>query len=147
MDRFGGTPITTHWSFEIFCFLRKVLGVRLELIILLCTEIVSIVYYQFLHKYTQDEPFRDMCLLILKDEAEHINFYRNRLVLVKKDKVSNYGFFYQIFMKICTIMAGSVLWISHGKTLKILGATTKEFYRGINLELKLFLSKLETETK
>ncbi|MEI6728386.1 MAG: hypothetical protein WCK98_01965 [bacterium] len=145
LDRFGGTPIKTHWSFEIFCFLRKILGVRMELIILLCTEITSTIYYRLLHKYTPDKPFKDMCLLILRDEADHINFHRNRLALAGKDGVSRYGFLYKSFMRFCTIAAGTVLWSSHGKTLRVLGATTKEFYRGINLELDQFLTKLENE--
>lgn len=147
LDRFGGTPITTHWSFEIFCFLRKILGVRFELIILLCTEIASTIYYRLLYKYTPDEPFQKMCLLILRDEAQHINFHQNRLVLAAIDGKSRYRNFYKLFINFCTLAAGSVLWMSHGKTLRILGASTKEFYRGIKIELKFFLSNLELEIK
>lgn len=143
LDRFGGTPITTHWSFEIFCFLRRILGVRIELIILLCTEIASTIYYRLLYKYTEDQPFKDMCLLILRDEAGHINFHRDRLDLAAKEGKSKYGWFYKNFMNICTMGAATILWISHGKTLKKLGATTSEFYRGVSLELNLFLRKLK----
>lgn len=145
VDRFGGNPIKSHWSFEIFCFLRKFLGVYFELIILLCTEIVSTIYYRLLHKYTEDTPFREACLLILKDEAGHITFHRSRLVKAGIEGKSNYGWFYKIFMRVSTIMAGSVLWISHGKALEVLGATRQEFYEGINSEVNIFLKKLETE--
>jgi hypothetical protein len=43
--RLGGKPTQSHWSFELFCGLRKFLGVRFELHALLGTEIVSHVYY------------------------------------------------------------------------------------------------------
>src|SRR5262249_40429637 len=44
--RFGGRPITSHWSFSAFCLSRRVLGVDFELTVLLLTEIVSTAYYR-----------------------------------------------------------------------------------------------------
>jgi hypothetical protein len=48
-------------------------------------------------------------------------------------------------MRVSTIMAGTVLWISHGKALEVIGSTQKEFYEGINCELNVFLKKLKIE--
>ena len=77
--RFGGRPIQCHWSFTLFCLVRRWLGVRFELAVLLLTEIVSTAYYRLLHRHGQDEALRAMCRLILRDEAGHVAFHRDRL--------------------------------------------------------------------
>ena len=79
LRRLGGEAIKTHWSFELFCGMRKYLGVRFELHALLCTEIVSHVYYKMLRKHGGDPALRQMCQLIIRDEAGHIAFHRDRL--------------------------------------------------------------------
>jgi hypothetical protein len=43
--RFGGHPISGHWSFAVFCWVRRWFGVRFELTVLLLTEITSTAYY------------------------------------------------------------------------------------------------------
>ena len=79
LKRFGGEEIKSHWSFELFCGLRKFLGVQFELQALLGTEIVSHVYYKMLRKHGQDQALREMCNLIISYEAGHIAFHRYRL--------------------------------------------------------------------
>src|SRR5262249_56353702 len=69
VDRFGGRRITSHWSFSVFCLVRKWFGVRFELTVLLLTEIVSTVYYRLLHRHGQDPALRAMCRLIMRAET------------------------------------------------------------------------------
>ena len=77
--RFGGTPIDGHWSFWVFCQVRRWLGVRFELTALLLTEIVSTAYYRLLRRHGEDTALRQMCRLVLRDEAGHVAFHRDRL--------------------------------------------------------------------
>src|SRR6266540_2995283 len=79
VKRLGGRHITSHWSFTAFCLCRRALGVRFELQVLLLTEIVSTAYYHVLRAHVPDAPLADMCKLILRDEAGHIAFHRERL--------------------------------------------------------------------
>src|ERR1700679_4043476 len=78
--RFGGRIITSHWSFTAFCLCRRVLGVRFELQVLTLTELVSTGYYRMLRKHSPDGPLAAMCELILRDEAGHVAFQRDRLM-------------------------------------------------------------------
>ena len=55
VKRFGGDSIEGHWSFSVFCNVRKYLGVKFELYALLLTEITSNNYYKLLRKYAPDE--------------------------------------------------------------------------------------------
>ena len=77
--RFGGRPITGHWSFTAFCLSRRWFGVRFELTVLLLTEIASTVYYRLLRRHGQDPALRSVCRLILRDEIGHVAFHRDRL--------------------------------------------------------------------
>src|SRR5688572_19208879 len=79
VQRFGGRRIDSHWSFTAFCACRRVLGVRFELQVLLLTEIVSTAYYRVMRRHVPDIPVKQMCSLILRDEAGHVAFHLDRL--------------------------------------------------------------------
>ena len=80
VKRFKGRYITSHWSFTAFCLCRRVLGVRFELQVLTLTELVSTGYYRMLRRCSPDGPLAAMCELILRDEAGHVAFQRDRLI-------------------------------------------------------------------
>ena len=77
--RFGGRIITSHWSFTAFCLCRRVFGVKFELQVLTLTELVSAAYYRMLRAHSPDGALAAMCELILRDEAGHVAFQRDRL--------------------------------------------------------------------
>jgi hypothetical protein len=140
VKRLGGTPITGHWSFTIFCFLRKWLGVRFELSILLLTEISSTVYYRLLRRYGQDVALCDVCKLILRDEAGHIAFHRARIAHKNIG-----GPLFGYWLSILGHCAATMLWVNHGRALIALGASTKEFYAELRREITFFMRLLEEE--
>lgn len=147
LKRFDGEEITTHWSFELFCGVRKVLGVQFELYVLLVTEIVSNVYYKMLYKYCSDRPLRDMCRLIIRDEVGHIAFHQARLVSEAQSKTRYYyGLLWEIMFRGRALIAGTVLWVNHGSTLIALGGSTPQFYRAIWRDMGKFISRLRSQT-
>lgn len=108
VDRFGGRRIKSHWSFTAFCLCRRVSGVRFELQILLLTELVSTAYYRVLRRHSPDAPLAAMCALILRDEAGHVAFHRDRLAAVGRSPLGLGG----------RVVAGAILALrprgSHG---------------------------------
>lgn len=78
VKRLGGTPITSHWSFTLFCLLRRVLGVAFELQILTLTKLTSTSYYTLLRRHCSDPALRQAWTLILRDEAGHVRFHNDR---------------------------------------------------------------------
>jgi hypothetical protein len=131
LKRFGTPEITSHWSFELFCGLRKIAGVQFELYALLLTEIVSHVYYKMMHKHCPDIAVRQMCALIIRDEAGHIAFHRARLASEGQRAGRRYGKAWEAFFRLRGLAAGTVLWVNHRGALKAMGATDAEFYGGI----------------
>jgi hypothetical protein len=145
--RFGGKPIDSHWSFSAFCFARRIFGVQFELTVLLLTEIVSTAYYRVLRRHTHAPAINQMCALILRDEAGHVAFHRDRLGSGAGIHGEASGSLWRIRFRLLGCAAATMLWLNHGKCLKPLGATPAEFYREVRLELNRFLGRLDRKVQ
>jgi hypothetical protein len=139
--RLGGTPIEGHWSFSAFCLTRQLLGVGFELTVLLLTEISSTAYYRLLRRHGDDRVLRAVCKLILRDEAGHIAFHRARLAAARPP-----GLLWEGAFRTLGYLAATMLWANHGRALRAIGATRKEFYAELGKELSLFVRRLRAET-
>jgi hypothetical protein len=146
VQRFGGRIITSHWSFTAFCLCRRVLGVRFELQVLTLTELVSTAYYRMLRKYSPDGTLAAVCELILRDEAGHVAFQRDRLAATGCPKPGLAGWFWMLQFLACGFLAGTVLWVSHAACLKAIGGTSAEFYSEITRQIMRFIRLLRRQT-
>jgi hypothetical protein len=145
--RFRGRIITSHWSFTAFCLCRRVLGVRFELQVLTLTELASTAYYRILRAHSPDGPLAAMCELILRDEAGHVAFHRDRLADADCPKPGLRGLLWRIQFLICGYAAGTVLWVSHAPCLKAIGGTRGEFYSEITRQMTHFIRSLRRVKK
>ena len=147
VQRFGGKPISGHWSFTVFCLVRKWFGVSFELTVLLLTEIVSTVYYRLLRRYGVDPALRSMCRLILRDETGHVAFHRDRLARAARCGSASHGKLWAIGFRTLGLSAATMLWMNHAPALKALGATRSEFYSAVWRELSSFIRRLHRESR
>ena len=140
VKRFGGQLIKSHWSFSAFCGCRRVFGVTFELEVLLLTEIVSTAYYRVLRRHIPDEPVKQMCQLILRDEAGHVAFHRARLA---SDERSGFlGVLWQAQFWVCGLAAATMLWVNHRLALEAIGGSAGEYYDEVRFEIGRFLRRL-----
>ena len=140
--RFGGRIIKSHWSFTAFCLCRRLLGVRFELQVLTLTELVSTAYYKMLRAHSPDGPLAAMCELILRDEAGHVAFQRDRIAETSQPKPGGRGILWRLQFLACGYGAGTVLWMSHARCLKAIGGTRGEFYGEITRQMTRFIRSL-----
>lgn len=145
LRRLGATEIQSHWSFSLFCGLRKWLGVQFELYALLLTEIVSHQYYKLLRRHCDDVAIRAMCDLINRDEAGHIAFHRARLTSEGIQHRRHYGWFWEFQFRLRGLAAGTVLWMNHRVALVGMGATDRAFYRAIWRGMGRFIAGLRAD--
>jgi len=138
VTRLGGKRIQSHWSFTAFCACRRIIGVRAELQILLLTELVSTAYYTVLRRHVDDLPIKQMCSLILRDEAGHVAFHRDRLAACENDR----GIFWALQFWLCGYAAATMLWVNHGLCLRPFGARTKEYYHEVRFQISRFIRRL-----
>jgi hypothetical protein len=147
VKRFGGRIITSHWSFTAYCWCRRWLGVRFELQVLTLTELVSTAYYRMLRQHSPDGPLAAMCELILRDEAGHVAFQRDRLASAGCPSPGLRGWIWRLQFLACGYAAGTVLWISHASCLKAIGGTRGEFYSEVTRQMTRFIRSLQRREK
>jgi hypothetical protein len=75
----GGSTISGHWSDWVFVRLRRALGLRLELMVLMVAEVIALRYYRALRDGTSDPLVTEVAGRILADEERHVPFHCQRL--------------------------------------------------------------------
>ncbi|MFJ4329578.1 MULTISPECIES: ferritin-like domain-containing protein [unclassified Streptomyces] len=76
----GGRPtLRGHWSDTVFVRLRRLLGLRTELLVLMVAEVVALRYYRALRDGTDDALTTEVAGRILADERRHVPFHCERL--------------------------------------------------------------------
>ena len=71
--------MTGHWSDAVFVRLRRLMGLRMELLVLMIAEVVALRYYRALRDGTDDSLTTDVAGRILSDEQRHVPFHCERL--------------------------------------------------------------------
>ncbi|MGW5125929.1 ferritin-like domain-containing protein [Streptomyces sp. NPDC004069] len=76
----GGVPtLPGHWTDTVFVRLRRLMGLRMELLVLMIAEVVALRYYRGLRDGTDDSLTSEVAGRILSDEQRHVPFHCERL--------------------------------------------------------------------
>jgi hypothetical protein len=139
LRRVRGEFITTTFGFRWFNRIRCWFGAQFEMLVLLVVEIVSTGYYRIIQRHCGDAPIAAMCGLILRDEAGHIIFHRDRLAEKRSDWSAGWR-----GLAIHGLTAGCTgfLWLTHGRWLRTLGGSLAELRAEVRLEKRAFLASL-----
>ncbi|WP_280445913.1 ferritin-like domain-containing protein [Nocardia brasiliensis] len=131
----GWRTIGSHWSDLVFVRLRRMLGLRLELTVLMVAEIVALRYYRALRDGTDDPLTTQVAGLILNDELRHVPFHCQRLRVAFATTTP--GARRVIVALWWLFLAGSTVVVAadHGPALARLGVGRIEFVRDV---LRLF---------
>jgi hypothetical protein len=143
VHRFGGRTIRQHWTHFLFRLVRRALGFKFEIQLLVIAELVGTAYYRLLHARTRDPVLEEACALILKDEAQHIDFhadwfgeFQSRLLPIER---AGWTLQFQILFA----AAAQVAWIDHRHCIGTIGANRGEFFREARRECIHFLRQLD----
>lgn len=108
-----------HWTDAVFVRLRRALGLRLELMVLLIAEVVALRYYRALRDGTTDPLTTEVAGRILADERRHVTFHCARLGAVPLFARAGWW----------VLFVGAVVTVAydHGAAFKVLDVTRREF--------------------
>jgi hypothetical protein len=137
--RIGAEFIDDTFAFRLFYACRRVLGVQFEMLVLLIVEIVSTGYYRLIRRHVGDQPLAEMCKLILRDEARHIDFHRDRLAARHP---GGFGAWRASQFRLLGHACAWFLWLGHGRALRAIGGTRAELFHHVRSGLANFLSEL-----
>ncbi|WP_051771880.1 ferritin-like domain-containing protein [Saccharothrix sp. NRRL B-16314] len=123
----GAPTIASHWSDVVFVKLRRALGLRLELMVLLIAEVVALRYYRALRDGTRDPLTTEVAGRILADEQRHVPFHCDRLRDAfagwpRPAKAATTAIWW-------LLLCGAVVTVAwdHGPALRHLGVTRRGF--------------------
>ncbi|MEV6731034.1 MULTISPECIES: ferritin-like domain-containing protein [unclassified Streptomyces] len=75
----GAGTLDGHWSDAVFVRLRRLLGLRVELLVLMVAEAVALGYYRAVRDGAPDPLAAEVAGRILADEERHVPFHCRRL--------------------------------------------------------------------
>ncbi|MFD6179790.1 ferritin-like domain-containing protein [Streptomyces goshikiensis] len=75
----GAGTLSGHWSDAVFVRLRRLLGLRMELLVLMVAEVVALRYYRAVRDGAADPLASEVAGRILADEERHVPFHCRRL--------------------------------------------------------------------
>jgi hypothetical protein len=138
--RLGGTLVTKHWSHRWFRRVRRALGVRFEIQTLVVAETVGTAYYRLLRS-TGDAVLRQMCELMLRDEAPHLRFHADRVAIEQLRwsplRRALWTAQFRSLLRVALIAA----WIDHRSALLAVGIVRRLFTTEVCDEARRWLVK------
>ncbi|MBH5134693.1 ferritin-like domain-containing protein [Streptomyces sp. HB-N217] len=124
----GGRPtLSGHWSDTVFVRLRRLLGLRTELLVLMIAEVVALRYYRALRDGTDDALTSEVAGRILADERRHVPFHCARLhdSLAELPAVTRRPVL--ALWRLLLLAATVVVAVDHGAGLRRLGVGRHRF--------------------
>ena len=141
--RAAGVPtIASHWSDTVFVWLRRALGLRLELMVLLIAEVVALRYYRALRDGTTDPLVTRVAGLILADEERHVPFHCHRLrigfaTFGKATRALVFGAWRLLLLGVTITVAAD-----HGRALRKLGVGRLVFVADVFTAFEAALARI-----
>jgi hypothetical protein len=127
----GGSPMHRHWSDAVFVRMRRLMGLRTELMVLTVAEVVALSYYGGLSTAAPDPVVRAVAARIVDDERAHVRFQRHRLHAGFADtsrpvRALAFGLWWS-----AAIGATLVVALDHGRMLDAIGYRRHRFIRDV----------------
>ena len=86
MDNHNIPRLQKEWTDSVFRYIRKLLSLELEIMILVSAEYIAKVYYRALMKATESPVLQELCKQILSDEVYHIYFQSAMLAKLRRGR-------------------------------------------------------------
>jgi len=127
----GGNPMRRHWSDAVFVRLRRLMGLRTELMVLTVAEVVALSYYGGLAADGPDPVVRAVAARIVADEHPHVRFQQQRLRAGFTGSRFRSRMLAFMFWWMTAIGATLVVALDHGALLDAIGYRRTRFIRDV----------------
>lgn len=144
VERCRGRLVTNHWTHSLFRGIRRALGVGFEVQVLVIAEIIGTAYYRLVGRCTSDAVLKEVCEIVLRDEAQHIAFHAERFETDQGGRLPIERALWVAQFQVLFLAAVQVAWMDHGTALRALGGQRREFLREARGECIRFLASFAT---
>jgi hypothetical protein len=127
LDGMGAPLIGWHWSDACFVLVRRLSGLKLELMVLLAAEMIAKQYYRALYEGTADPVLRAAFGQIIHDEDGHVAFHCDYLGRAFRPlpllvRLAVMGAWYAFYGTVVRVVA-----FDHRGVLRAAGVSRREF--------------------
>lgn len=120
--------MSAHWSNDVFIRLRRLLGLKHELLILLVAEMIAKRYFRALRDGTQDATLRAVFSRILTDEEGHLAFHIDHLQKQFALMSLPARAVVRIIWRVIYRATCFVVILGHGRVLRACGVSVTQFW-------------------
>jgi hypothetical protein len=122
-------PRTRHWSDTIFVQVRRLHSLRTEVLVLLVAEVIALTYYAALRDGVGDPALADLFGRIHDDEIIHVRFHADTLPEYLRRFPRPIRGTVRLAWSGVVTAATIVVALDHGRVLRRLGVTRREFLK------------------
>lgn len=114
----GGKPLYENWTNRLLIFGRRLLGLRLKLLVILCAEVIGITFYGLIARALSSSDIAAALTFISREEIHHLRFHARFFHLQTRSRWRR-GLFLVAWWSVGTL-AGLTVLVDHRKTLRLL---------------------------
>ncbi|WP_124538434.1 ferritin-like domain-containing protein [Piscinibacter terrae] len=122
----GGQLIRSNWTDSLFVVVRRAMGLRLKVLVLLAAEVVGISYYQRIAQGLEPSPLRDALEELCADEQSHLHFHCEFLRVQADGPMKRWLF--KAAWRTVTAVAQLAVYLEHRGALKDMGVPRSELF-------------------
>ena len=129
----------TDWTDRIFRLVRRLAGLRFHVAVLICAELIGIVYYRALESVTDCERLRVLCRTIVCDELAHVGFESQLLFGMRAGGAARSQPLTRLAHRIFFATTATAVWLTHRSLLRKAGHSGWSFLRCCRAQYEFYL--------
>lgn len=122
----GGQLIKSNWTDSLFVVVRRAMGLRLKVLVLLAAEVAGISYYRRIAERLNPSALRSALEELCADEQSHLQFLCDFLRAQASSPVRRWMF--KVTWRAVTRVAQIAVYLEHRGALKDMGMTRNELF-------------------
>jgi hypothetical protein len=143
LDAIGEPRIKKDWGDSLFRRIRYFnASMELWTLAVITVESTAQIFYQSLKDATGCRLLQQICTDILIDEAAHIDFQRERFVIIFKNKNAFSRFFSYYFYRLFFFSTILVVWFAHKKAFRAGGNDFGKYWKKMKHKFQKTIGKL-----
>lgn len=126
--QYHGIPLKSRdWTDRLFRRVRRLAGLELYLHVLICAELIGIVYYRALEAATGCTRLKMLCRMLVADERAHVGYESHLLMALKAGRPAVLQALARWAHRTFFACSATVVWLTHYRVLRHAGYRARSF--------------------
>jgi hypothetical protein len=130
------------WTDKVFRSLRRLAGLELYLYVLICAEMIGIVYYRALERVTGCQRLKVLCRTLVSDELAHVGYESHLLLALRRGRYAAVRALLHVAHRGFLAGTALVVWRTHRAVLQSAGYDGRTFVRTCLAQHSFYLEAL-----